>query len=128
MGKTILKVLLAVGIVTALSLGSADDAAARTHRHAPPPPHIVQQKQIGAKRFIYFHNTLDKSIYVYIECEQHLTTIPFDVAPERVTELVLPDIDSNEQCMFNHYRIHVPGHSPEPWTPYNSDFQDGGVQ
>lgn len=126
MGTKILKLLLAAAIVTALSLGSGNDAAAHGRRtHTPSPaPHVISQRQDGNVRVFYVHNPLPKAIWLYFECEGVLTQTPIGMGREHTAEIKVAGIDEVEQCSLNHYRIQVKGQSPPTWDP--AAF-DGGV-
>jgi hypothetical protein len=121
--KVALKILIGVAIALfVLILCAAAFAKGGPQRVRPSvAPHVVSQKQHGDVRYLYVHNTLDRAIWAYFECEDHLTTTPIGIGRAHVAEVRIPGIGPDEQCSLNHYRIQVQGQSPPAWTPYN-DF------
>jgi hypothetical protein len=103
-------------VFIAFALALCGSAEARTRR-AAPAPHIVNQVQHGGTRFIYLHNTQARPIWVYLECEKHLTVTPIGIPGARVAEIRLPDIEPNEQCLLNRWVPQVEGKSPAEWRP-----------
>lgn len=101
-------------------------AVAGVNARAAKAPTIVSQRtdfvyddlgQLIDERYIDIHNPLDKAVWVYIECEGHLTVNPVGVAGRHTSEITLDGIPKAEQCMLNHWYVQVPGKSPEPWRP-----------
>jgi|SRR5665213_601049 len=114
MGKTLLKILLAATIVTALASGSGDDASAHPR---PRQPHVVNQEQHGTERWIYLHNNQAVAVWAYFECEKSLTVAPIGIPGNRVAEVRLSGIDPDEQCSLNHWIPQIEGQSPPAWNP-----------
>lgn len=120
--KLVSKVMFAAAAVLLLCASGTGDGA-QAHRQQP---HVVNQEQRDGFRYIYIHNTLARPIWAYIECEQHLTVTPIGIPGNRVGEVVLPDIEPDEKCLLNHYRVQVEGEDPPAWIPsnqYGSDSQ-----
>ncbi len=124
MGKTLLKIFLAVGIVTALSLGTGD-AGAHPKRE-PVHPHIISQRsemvshQYASatwERHIMLRNPLSTAVWLWVECESHLTTLAIGVGSHRTSEIVLPEIPPAEACVLHHWIPQRQGQSPPEWRP-----------
>jgi hypothetical protein len=122
MSKKDFKVLVAVAVTFIVFF-----CAGLAYSHPPyprykPRAHLVRQVQHGTERFLYVHNDLARPIWAYFECTNHLTTIPIGIPGGRMAEVRLADIAPDEQCLLNHYRIQLPGQSPDTWIPA-SDYQ-----
>ena len=73
--------------------------------------------QLIDERYIDIRNPLDKAVWVYVECEGHLTVNPVGIAGRHTSEITLDYVAQKEQCSINHWYVQVPGKSPEPWRP-----------
>jgi hypothetical protein len=89
-------------------------------------PHIVTQRSDMVmhtyatptwERHIYLHNPLPRPVWLYIECSSHLTTSAIGVTGGRTSEIVLPDIPPEEDCLINHWLVQETGKSPPEWRP-----------
>jgi hypothetical protein len=94
--------------------------------HTRVAPHIVTQRtdtvsdDMGSliwERYIDIRNPLDRAVWVYLECDVHLTVNPVSVSARHTSEITLDNVAPKEQCEINHWAIQVPGKSPEPWRP-----------
>lgn len=113
-----MKLLLAFLLIAGVTAG--------VHRKAAPEPTIVSQRtdvvyddqgQLIDERYIDIHNPLDRAVWVYIECEGHLTVNPVGVAGRHTSEITLDNVAQKELCLLNHWYKQIPGKSPEPWRP-----------
>lgn len=106
-----------------LGLTAAAGVSARQPAKAPT---IVSQKtdfvyddlgQLIDERYIDIKNPLDKAVWVWLECESHLTTNAIGVAGRHTSEYTFDGIPSKEKCWINHWVVQAPGRSPPQWEP-----------
>ena len=69
------------------------------------------------ERHIWTRNPLDYAVWVYIECEEHLTVNPIGLAGRHTSEIVLPFIAPEEKCLLHHWYKQEGTKTPKPWSP-----------
>ncbi len=68
------------------------------------------------ERHIWVKNPVGSSVWVYLECDGHLTVNPIGLQRRHLSEVVIPGIPPGEQCWVHHW-MKQDGRQPPPWTP-----------
>lgn len=110
-----LLVAVLLGLVAAASAGRSGREPLISSQYSQMVTH--QYESPTWERHILMRNPLPRAVWVYVECEQHLTVNPVGVAGRHTSEIVLPGIGEDEHCLLNHWNYQVNGQSPAPWSP-----------
>lgn len=89
-------------------------------------PHIVSQKTEMVKheaasptweRWITIKNPLNRAVWVFIECEHHLTVNPIGLPGRRKSTITLPDIPPQDGCLLHHWQKMGNETTAPEWRP-----------
>jgi hypothetical protein len=110
MNKTSILLILVITLLSTSVLSKETDRSKR--------PHITSQhKGEMGYRILYIHNPLDKAVWVWVECQNVMSTQPIGLPARRFSEVNLksndPDVAVDDNtCYINHWQVQKNGNVP----------------